>query len=850
MDRRHFLKLGGFVTVSIAGAGLAGCNSDAAPELPPTQSTVSGPDWKFPQSVASGDPRPDGILLWARVVPLAADDVASSASGDITIRLRISEADYAGSLGSNATISNNLVLDTTVPVKAAYDHTVRHKVSGLLPGKTYYYQFVAGDVRSRVGRFKTAPARDADVAQLKLAFLSCQDWSINHWGAYEQIASTETLDFIVHLGDYIYETVGDDFQRGAVEARHPALQLPNGTLRAGSSAKYATTLTDYRYLYKRYRTDTRLQAVHERFPFIAVWDDHEFSDDCWGDAETYENGSASATGADNVHQLQRRRSANQAWFEFMPADVYFNDTATTSFDTIRIYRELQFGKLAHLVMTDERLYRSDHIIPEAAINPASGQQLGSIGSRYMVPESTLAALEAQKRSAGSQQGDELALVSVLGRTQRDWWKQTMQASSATWKLWGNEVSLLKMGIDGSKAIATLVALNVVPTLAGNIASTAALVAGNNLLAAAIVAAVAAGATQLAASAGATAIATQDALGASQSARIGAAVTAGLSVQQAGLATQAYDAAKAAALAGGTASQQQQAGALRIAELLTGKTGAPAVFAAVQADIVANKQASSFVPDAMKVALAPFFDRFVLNADQWDGYNAERKALMQHLAGNNIRNVVALTGDIHAFYAGTVQADYNAATLTPVMVDLVTAGVSSDSFFNYLRQAVGGMSSSLATLVYYPLVVPVAGLGNVNLNVNLLDYTLKPGTVTAASLAESLRVQLRGALAAKGVTVAQLDATTGAVLAALQTDAGFTGQLLPLAQTLAALGSNPWLALANTDAQGYAVVTLTLGQLRCEFRQVNRLVGGNAPAQIVAGTVVAIVDKDVAAVRIG
>ncbi|SFZ72243.1 alkaline phosphatase D [Chitinimonas taiwanensis DSM 18899] len=848
MDRRQFLKAGSFVTFSVAGLGLFGCGSDEsnAPvaALPPA---ASGNGWQFPQSLASGDPRPDGIMLWTRVVPANADPVASSSQADFSIRLQISSADHASKLGSNAALSGSLVLDTQLPVRAEFDHTVRHKVSGLEAGKTYFYQFIAGDMRSKVGRFKTAPARNADVAELKFAFLSCQDWSINHWGAYAHIAANEQLDFIVHLGDYIYETVGEAFQTGAVENLHTQLVLPNGTFKNGSSgAKYASTLADYRYLYKQYRSDARLQAVHERFPFIAVWDDHEFSDDCWGDAQTYTNGSAS----DNDRQPARRRSANQAWYEYMPADIYYSGKDAEGIHDIRIYRELQFGKLAHLVMTDERLYRSDHLIPEASANPATGLALGSIGSRYMVPSNMLAGVEAQKMAAGQAKGDPLALVSILGKTQREWWQSTLKQSTATWKLWGNEVSLLRMGIDGTQAIATLVALNFIPTLAGNIATAASALSNSQPLAAAVVAAVAAGASNTVAANGAGAIGLSDAGAGDTNAKLTAAIGAGLSAQQAGLAVSAFDAVKTAATAGANSSQQQQAGALRIAELLTGQSGPSAVFAAIKADIASKQQNSAFIPASMKSSLSGFFTQFLLNADQWDGFNAERKALMAHLASNNIKNVVALTGDIHAFYAGTVHDDYSAAGGgTPVMVDLVTAGVSSDSFFSYLKDAVGSLSSSLAPLVYYPLSAPVSGLGTVELNVNLLDHTLSPSNVTAASLASSLRVQLRGALAAKGVPEAQLDATTTAVLAGLETSSSFTGQLLPVAQALAGLNSNPWLKLANTDAQGYAVVTLTPSALSCEFKQLNKLVGGAAPSSTIAASKRAVVQKDIAAVTI-
>ncbi|GAB3249730.1 alkaline phosphatase D family protein [Chitinimonas naiadis] len=838
MDRRQFLKVGGFVTASVATLGLPGCGGGDSTtpsqyDIPPT----TGTGWKFPQSVASGDPQSDSIMLWTRVIPKAADDVASATgAGNFMVRIVVSDGDNAAKLGSNAALVGTTVVDATLPVYGDYDHTIRHKVSGLAAGKTYYYQFIAGDVRSNVGRFKTAPAKDADVGQLKFAMLTCQDWSINHWGAYSDLA-TQDLDFLVHLGDYVYETVGEAFQVGAVETRHGALTLPDGTYKSGNSgAKYATTLADYRYLYKTYRTDARLQAVHERFAIVAIWDDHEFSDDCWGDAETYDNGTYSSIGGDNTHQPVRRRSANQAWFEYMPADIYFTTSVTAGIENIRIYRDLQFGKLAHLIMTDERLYRADHMVPEAAINPATGQQLGSVGSRYMVPETTLYGAEALKL-AGAQtiaSPDPLVFVSMLGTTQRAWWKDKMKNSTATWKLWGNEVSLLRMGVDGSNAIATLLALQAVPTLATSIQGALALTGGNVPVAGAIVAAVTAGAAQATAGAAATAIATAAATGGDKGA---AAVAAGLTATQAGIAVATFNAALAAAAAG--AATQVAAAAQTIA------------FGYIKADVAANKQNSRFVIAAgQQAALAPFFTKFLLNADQWDGYNAERKDLMKHLKDNSVKNVVAVTGDIHSFFAGTVSDDYTAANGgTPVMVDLVSAGISSDSFFSYLKAAVGSLSQSLAVLVFQSINVPVPGLGSISLNVNLLDYTMGKAAPSAATLAESLRVQLRGALAKAGLPESQLDVTTTAVLTGLQADASFTGQLLPLAQQLASLNSNPWLKFINTDAQGYAVVTVTPAALSCEFRQVNKLVGSGAPATVVAKTTTAKVQKDVVAVTI-
>ncbi|GAB2851543.1 hypothetical protein GCM10027277_19790 [Pseudoduganella ginsengisoli] len=830
MDRRQFIKFSGFITASAVTGGLAGCGG-GSDYVPPANPPVTGKDWKFPQSVASGDPRADSILLWTRVVPAAMDAVATvpATNKDVVIQLRVT-AD-ANTAGSNAALAGTMVTDISLPAQAQYDNTIRHKLTGLQPGTTYYYQFVAGDVRTNIGRFKTAPAAGTSVSQLRFAYMTCQDWSINHWGAMAHIAANEDLDFIIHLGDYIYETVGEAFQAGAVETRHDALQLPNGVFKNGTSgAKYASTLADYRYLYKKYRTDSRLQAVHERFAFIAIWDDHEFTDDAWQDAQTYDGQNAADGG--NVKDTPRRRNANQAWFEFMPADVSF-DAANASFQNIKIYRDFQFGNLMSLIMTDERLYRADHVIPESSPNPADGKPIGSIGSRYLVPQDLLNAVEAQKMAAAGKAGaDPLTPVSMLGNTQRDWWKDKMKSATGTWKLWGNEVSLLRMGMSGVDAVATLLALNAVGTLATTIGTTAASTGGNVPLAAAIVSGATSGATPAVAQAAAQAIA---GAGLSQIVQGAAAIQAGLTEAQARIAVGTYGAAKdaLAANAAAGAAAAAQAAAVAGAQIIA--------FGWIKPDILAKKAESPFVAASGKLAaLGPYMRRFLVNCDQWDGYNSERKALMSHLKSNSITNVVALTGDIHSFFAGTVNDDYDAANGgTPVMVDLVSAGISSDSFFVYLRDAAASLGD-LATLVSYPLALPVPNLGTVSIDVNLLDYTLGKAAPTVDSLLDQIKIRLRGVLASKGVPEAQLDATVAALQGGLKTNAAFTGQLVPLAQQLAGLNSNPWLKHINTDAQGYTVVTVTPGSVAAQFKQVNKLVGGNAPANTIANVTYATV----------
>ena len=204
MDRRKFLKWGSFLTVSAATAGLAGCNSDDDDGDDSNVDNGNGGGgepparrFQYPQGVASGDPRPDSIVLWTRVI---GDDGAAVA---VRVQLARDEA------------FTQLLVDAAVSAEPDWDHTVRHKVTGLDAGSNYYYRFVAGASTSPVGRTRTAPAENAAVAQLKFAFISCQDWSVNHWAAFDELAAQD-LDFVVHLGDYVYETVKAGFQAGGV----------------------------------------------------------------------------------------------------------------------------------------------------------------------------------------------------------------------------------------------------------------------------------------------------------------------------------------------------------------------------------------------------------------------------------------------------------------------------------------------------------------------------------------------------------------------------------------------------------------------------------------------------------
>jgi alkaline phosphatase D len=526
MDRRHFLKSSAFFTIAAATGTLGVCQA-----VPPAGAAQGR--YRFPQGVASGDPRDRSVVFWTRCMPVPvrgdAQHRAKGVARTVPLRLEVStRPDFSA-----------LVASVPLRALAAYDFTVRAKVTELLPKTTYHYRFVAGDDMSVTGVARTAPEASEANSQVRFAWFTCQDWSVNHWQAMSLMAAESDLDFVVHVGDYIYEAVRVAGP-GVAEAAHPLLRLPNGQPLADGRV-YADSLEDYRTLYRTYRTDPRLQTLHRRLPMIAIWDDHEFSDDCWQDHQVYTN--------EEKQQTQRRRNASRAWAEYLPvdwSDVRFEPN-NPSYTNIRIYRDFRFGALMHLVMTDERLYRDDHVVSEAAVARAHGHDPingdDAAGSRYFVAQDVLQRFEARDT-------EQLGRVpSMLGPEQTQWWKDTMKRSPATWKVWGNEVML------------------------------------NRLWA-----------------------------------------------------------------------------------VMPGANGTPA-------------------------------SRLVIDCDAWDGYPTHKHELLSYLKEQGIHNVVAISGDLHAFQCGVVRDDPDPATGTPVIVDFVCAGISSTSFYTYMKGAWGG--TPLALLVATP-----------------------------------------------------------------------------------------------------------------------------------------------------
>ena len=348
-SRRHFLKLA--ITAAASLPFATRWFSGHASERPPSLSRVL-----FPQSIASGDPRPDRVLLWTRVP-----------DADATVTVRLQVADDAQ--------FTRLRVERELTALAEHDHCLRVRVEALQPGQRYHYRFLrqqGGEwVSSPHGITRTAPAADAPTPALRFAFMSCQDFGGRWYNTMVPLLEQE-LDFVLHLGDFIYESVGDTSFQSVDAERSISFTDVEGALRVGKRGNdylAAASLDNYRQLHREYRNDPVLQALLERAPLVAIWDDHEFSDDCWQDHATYLNGRALE------NDRARRRHAERAYFDYMPVDVEVGQTGPDGAMAVQedrlhphttLWRRLDFGRDFRLLLLDYRSHRPDHPIPEDA----------------------------------------------------------------------------------------------------------------------------------------------------------------------------------------------------------------------------------------------------------------------------------------------------------------------------------------------------------------------------------------------------------------------------------------------------------------------------------------------------
>ena len=422
----------------------------------------------YPEGVASGDPTADSVLLWTR---RPSDDPQK------TTRLSVEVADDEA--------FHHVVASASVNVAAESDWTCRVLVGGLKPARVYWYRFTDEQGNgSRIGRTITAPAHN-DPRPVKFAFVSCQNANDGAQNAYrrmiyedERAAPADRLGFVLHLGDFIYELVWypEDRPQGMYDRRmRDIVRYQSGE--KISDFHIPTTVDDYRAIYRAYLHYPDLQDARARWPFVTMWDNHEFSWLGWQGVQQFYGRKFPAQ--------TRKVAANQAWFEFHPARVAkpsgpsldrfspprVEDAPIERFDdhglgqeannliaigSLKGYRALRYGRHVDLIITDQHSYRSE----DPTIRPET-KSFVSDDFPDMLPQEVVEILDAGRSYAGGKppatirygdkeipnfRKDEPAQT-VLGAEQKAWFKERLRTSSATWKIWGNTAGTLDWRFD-------------------------------------------------------------------------------------------------------------------------------------------------------------------------------------------------------------------------------------------------------------------------------------------------------------------------------------------------------------------------------------------------------------------
>lgn len=364
MDRRTFLATTAFGAFS--APLLSSCQGGRPTEANGSPSISRGAE--FLHGVASGDPLQDRVILWTRVTPENEGDTPL-----VTVQIAEDPEFFT------------LIHDAVVETSQATDFTVKVDADGLQADRAYWYRFRCGDATSSLGRTRTLPAPDAAPERLRFAVTSCSSYPHGYFGSYRMMANRSDLDFILHLGDYIYEYEEGGYGDGAAIGR--PLDPPHEIV----------SLSDYRRRYALYRRDADLQECHRVHPFIAVWDDHETANDSWKDgAENHNDGEGDWAA--------RKAAGIQAYFEWLPIRPFAAYRE-------RIYRRFQYGQLADFLMLDTRIEGRDEQVA-LPIDPARHDT-----SR-----------------------------TILGAEQKSWLKENLAASTAQWKFLGQQVMMGQLQI--------------------------------------------------------------------------------------------------------------------------------------------------------------------------------------------------------------------------------------------------------------------------------------------------------------------------------------------------------------------------------------------------------------------
>jgi len=320
--------------------------------------------------VASGYPHPGGMVLWTRLVG-GLDPVAYPVRWEIA-------SDEA---------MRTIVASGGAVAEPQWAHSVRVEPKGLEPDRWYWYRFMAGDAVTPVARTRTAPRQDTEVAKLRFAFASCQQYEQGYYGAHRHIAA-DAPDLVAFLGDYIYESSWGKDRVRSHEAPEPY------------------TLEEYRQRYALYKSDPDLQASHAACPWIVTWDDHEVDNDYADDRPE--------DGMPKEQFLLRRAAAYQAYYEHMPLPERMKPKGPD----MRIYTQLGWGRLARFFILDDRQYRSWQSCPRPKRTGGSNTVDIEQCERLFNPNR-----------------------SMLGRAQEKWLENSLAESRSRWNLLAQQTTM-------------------------------------------------------------------------------------------------------------------------------------------------------------------------------------------------------------------------------------------------------------------------------------------------------------------------------------------------------------------------------------------------------------------------
>jgi len=459
LTRRSFLEL-----ALAMGAPLAWGDSLGSP---------SALRWKerrdlYAEGVASGDPTSDSVLLWTRRAPSGGDPVS---------KLTVEVAEDSS--------FQRVVAKASAPISAESDWTCRVLVGGLKPARIYWYRFVdSNGYGSRIGRTITAPA-DTDTRPVRFTFVSCQNANQGAQNAYrkmifedEHAPEADRLNFVLHLGDFIYEIVWypEDRPQGMYDRRlRDIVHYEHGE--KIDDFHIPTTVDDYRAVYRAYLHDPDLQDARARWPFINMWDNHEYSWLGWQGLQKFKGQTRPAQ--------TRKVAANRAFFEYQPARMakpsgpsfdrfdppQVVDTPILRFDehglgqepnnlkaieSLKGYRSLRWGANFELIITDQHSYRS-----EEPLDRAEAEVFTSADFPEFIPQEVMEILDGGRAYNGGRPPSGIRLgdlevpnfrkdeppQTILGAEQKAWFLGRLQAARVPWKIWANRTGTLDFRAD-------------------------------------------------------------------------------------------------------------------------------------------------------------------------------------------------------------------------------------------------------------------------------------------------------------------------------------------------------------------------------------------------------------------